>query len=539
MNKIIANKQESLFKICSSIEDLYNKGFFKTFDQLVNIFENYQAYIIVELKQPNSQLEKEIEIDIEGVEKFSIKAPVNDEYSTIYVTAIELRPKGLSFFPPIDYFSEKESHEYNLNYKQYKEQILNDIFKDLINELKEEFNELIEEEKKKFKNCKDFCKVELGKLLNDFERLNKGHQKETVQDFPSQHKGNKLELDPSKFYLLNELIITNYLGGPWENSFENWFETANYQLFDEKPPNFAYYTEVLQLNESYNNNEMSLFIETHLSFDGNIIKERLLKFVDWGFTSCINPDLRQLKNGVYCPIGKIEYIESLSYSLPVKEKLEQIIRYIETLPLEEQKQGVVKRILTELKESGLETGLPDINNQQIIDTLESVYIKLDKKIESVDKKTEAGIIQIVNMLKSHKNQVPNYFDKLTLDYKERILEILNYISEITIPFNIEEPNKYIEIIAKLGRFVCNVIKTACNSKEDITISKMSKSQYFKKFIEKYNEETQDFIQNYSKKFGKLYNDVRHEPNEVKITFWQVKEFIWESNKVLDIFLNRQ
>ena len=73
-----------------------------------------------------------------------------------------------------------------------------------------------------------------------------------------------------------------------------------------------------------------------------------------------------------------------------EDNIKKIVDYIETLPLEEQRKGTVKNILSKLKEAGFDTG--DQEKLQMSDALEKLY----NLGGIIDKKIDAGMTQIHN-----------------------------------------------------------------------------------------------------------------------------------------------
>lgn len=614
MNNVSEPQEEALCQILYFLETLIEKGFFENLLRLVDVFDNYQIMMKAAIKEPCSYTEIPYEVDIPGILKTVINVPQSDDYSVTYVPLIQLITwNDREIFPQGETISQNDASRLQKKYDKFKRENDAETGTEVLRLFIKDFSSLSEEKKNEYRDGKSI-KIEvegeeeidlggLGSFINDRimkneidtsfvdDKISKSdialycfrelfpdyyQSREAAVSVSDEDKPNellvakkiseriesKLELDPSKFYVLNEMVASNYLGGPWSflldedaESYQPMYErlrpSGGFIQIDENGEEVIKSTKETNFGVSYlvnlqsvlydldkitrisKENDIDVFIEARLLFEGQLIDERILE-IAWYFSSTIKPELRSLQNGVYCPLGKIEYIESLTYSLPVKERLIGIIRYIESLPLEEQKQATVKHIRKELNKIDNDNDDELMQINEALKKLYSINEKTSKKLDETEEKLGNGFIQTQKVIKNYENQVPVYFSKLSDTNKKLLKKIISDISYIMIPFSEEEKDKYIDIISSLGQFVGNICTEKL--KTDITINNL-KEKDVKKYYDHMNPEAKQCIENYSKEYGELYNKIRHSPpDKSKISFNETVDFILRSNEVLKILL---
>ena len=518
--------QIKLFEVVEALKGLYKSNFFKFIKKTVNTFNNYEFIISAEINEVSEKEETvDLPIDfIEGTEKFSIKINKQEikESKISKLTIAKIDCIGLKIFPE-DFNKNGENLLLIEGYKKFKEQ----IFKELIEKLEKGLEKDSQEDKEFFKSIADTLRKKLEKP--------KDKLKDIIIDKTSKDtkidKSVLMELDPSKFYFMNELIANLYSGGIWYDVLDvHYFSDIPTEL-DFDPLLGGEYRLKLYENSEY----VRLYVDAILYYEETRLVERIFS-LDTSCSDLINYNLRGFYGGVYCPISKSEYIESLSYSLPVKEVIKKFFDYIETLPLEEQKKATFQYLIKQLIEKGLYTeelkdGISKTFSEHIGKEKEEVQAKIDEKLSKL----------------LHFQEMPDFVRRLDDFYKGRYGKIHNDIMMLCIPTTMEETYKYIEIFAELGRFVGNVFNDVF---ENIKIKKEDKNEYEKdititnykykverKELEKLQREESDIIYRYIDKYGWLYNKVRHENRAV--SFKKLFDFIEDSHKVLDIVLKNK
>jgi len=537
MDNAVEIKKEALLEIFYLLEKLHENRFFRVFSRITEIASNYRVFLTA-AKRPEAK--QPLVIDIEGIEKTTIGAPASDENQSKFETLVEL-----TFRKPL--FSGGRFEKLKKDYGKYKKERKKAERIELYDSFgfREEYDGLSDVEKTEIGDYEDFV---LRKIAETFaERYNEEEIKELITT-PEDEKPSpgqleeKLEFSTNDFYMMNELITECYTGGVWRGVIPSGLDNLeDYCAYPE-----TYFTDTpcalskdwRQLYDVCQKNGIILFLEASLFHEGGVSHEKLLEFAYEGFNNCINP--RQLKNGIYCPLGSREFVESLSYSAPVKSYLERIVSYIDTIPSVKLKKETIKEIHIKLLESPL---FKDISERketadEIIKYLKKYYNIYETEIsetEQLHKKLEA-LADIVNKQREWKKQIPPYFNKLSNPRQKELKQILKTgINHIIVPFSEEEPEKYRLIIQNLGALVENTAKE--HWQKNVTIGRWIRSSEAGEYLERYDEEEKKAIEEYSKKYTDIYNKAKHEAN-YQPSFEEFMQFVKASNRILEIILDR-
>ena len=504
--------QSELFEIADYFENLV-KEFegLKALYRSVKIWGNYEIRLVAEII--TNYKTEEIPIDfIKNAKPFTINTQQPDVDHPDTVTIVKFSHNGIMLFPDD---KGEFSQEYAKNYREYCFEKYSGLYHEFFEE--EEYNE----RKSKFIN-----KIPIIIIKPD-------------------STNNYLEMNPSLFYYVNELISQMIVGGLrkdflylYEDVVDIFKDTGTGEDTDYENIIREHMTDCwmkfLEISSG-----IKLFFEACVWIDGTILTERISSLG----SDLINQKLRGFHDSKnYCPLGKSEYISGLSLSHTVKERLNETIEAVEKLELTELKRGAVKEYLVQFKTKGW---LDEYH------TLEKVYEELiDSKskqeasqIQSSRKMDE--IIRILfeilenNLKILGLRELPSFVEKLNDEYKERYLQLLLKFKQINIHITNtdEEIGKYIDVVSELGRFVCNIMSIFFEAEnEDVTISNL------KPLIEKnliktpLKTDDQTFLMKYSEEYGRFYNLCRKEPEKVIIDFNKTCDFICDSHKILDMVM---
>lgn len=517
--------QENLFKLVHIFERLNDMNYFFFLINCARMYHNYEYFIVAEINtsekdiiDENSDIVKIAENIINRKDIDTSEFELNqDDYEKVGIAKIN--NKGFKLFP--SYYHESNT----LDLLDIKERYVKSKYFGLnLVWIKEEFGE------KKFNEYIN----KLTKSLYE-DRLNKDQE---ITEY--------LTLDPSTFYFLNEISANSFSSGFWNGClqiFEDGFEFRYKELKEIKNIEdidiINYDLEfvadelfiIFHLFES--SKKINFYIDARLYYEEQIFEERICSIPGY---SMINKKLRGFHNGYYCPIGKSEFLKSLPYSIDVIESIRKIMDYVETCPLTEQKESVVKHVLKKFDEKGY------LQQKEIWETLNKEYFK---KHSEREKRNEDRLIENETILKQifevvkPSNEIPTFCNELNEDHQERYKAILNDIKKIQIPIVEEDISKYKDIYQRLGILVGNILTyffygEQNKTVDDITISNL---KYREKLLSKLDESERKVLEKYSEKCGKIYDGIRHQDKIV--IFWQLYNFIDFSKKVIEIIIKKK
>jgi len=521
-----------LYKIAWALEILDKRGYFHFIRRSAQMFSNYEFIFHIEKRVT---IPVEIPVDfLTGVVPFTFKGPDTETCIPGKCTIARIDNKGLTLFPVklCENVSDAEAQE---GYKEFKMNYLSlyDNILDIIDNENENENEKLQYLEEPYKEVIAYKNITGSSFMNLIKPV----------ETPSLPVEDAIELHPGMFYLNNEYVATQYTGGMW-----NILDIIDMACFDEREARefklYGFEDELNLLNEVLHNSNHSLYIEAHILFEGEPDFEPILK-LGWIPIDLINREHRGIHNGIYSPIGKSKFIAGLDITLPIKEYLERINRYIETLPLFEQKQGVIKHIVSMFQEKGYLEGLAidGFSTEEIAQAFRAfteTFKELVKEEKEHHQRDEAAHIQQKEFMNRWRQQLPAFLNELDKEHRIRYIKIIKNICELTIPVTQEDSGLYKNIITDFGTLAGNIIQSIIKPRKSInvTISNLADNQEILSILEKKLPATDlDHVKEFSRNQGPFFNKVRHP--DIPVSFNEFYSFIKETQAVLELFMKNK
>jgi hypothetical protein len=402
--------QENLFKLVYSLESLNKQGYFDFLIKCAHMYNNYEYVIVAEINTSEKDIIEENSDIVRIAENIINRKDIDtsefesnqDSYVTVNIAKIN--NKGFTLFP------EDCPNLFNNELKtRYNEKIADSIRLIKLKRLLEILDNLEEHEVKR----------RLEEIYsNEYLPLTMGDEPVKEQHNENKEINGYFILDPSTFYFLNEVAADSFFPGIWGgfaqiiqdsqictyqyDEIEEIEDIENIDVFDYDLESMN--DGLFVIDHLFLISKIKVFIDARLYYEGQVFDERIYKMLDGNL---INKNLRGFHNGYYCPIGKSELLASLPYSIDIIESIRKIIYYVETLPLSEQKESVVKHILKKFDEKGY------LQHKEIWEFLNKEYFQelseIEKRIGDRLIENETILKQIFEVVKPS-DEIPSFID---------------------------------------------------------------------------------------------------------------------------------
>jgi len=476
---------------------------------------------------------------VTGAKPFHIQVPSIEKIERVQYTIARIDRNGLMLLP-IKFDNAKSELGDETEYNNYKDDYRNIFLKWISYVGEDEPINIIQKDIEIFKEEIDY--INLGFEQEGTSFISNMLRQDIYRNNLSID--NPMECNPSMFYLFNETVSTYYTGGKWNNFI--WYSLEALSVDSRDDREYQVYDcedELNLLDKVLDKTDYSLYINSQIVYEGNIFVEPILKIMTHP-ADLINREQRKVINGIYCPLSKSEIIAGLDASLPVKEYLERIFRYIDTRPLHVEQEAVARHIVTELGEKGYLSQLPTNRFTRdeisiIIQFITKTFPDLLDEIKTHQKKSETYQIQLTEKMNQWKSQIPVFIKELNDEHLVRYYDIIERICNLPIPVLHENPGLYKTIITDFGTLAGNIIQSIISQKNkiDVTISRLADNQDILQILNKLTPQDIHLVKNYSRTQGCFFNKIRHPDKESN--FNEFRTFITETNKVLEIFVKNK